>query len=101
MQGGAAILTPRTKVRTGYDLKEKERAERAELAKELAKTTEKQVKHQNKLLKSLQKERSKLERDRKAKERVEVHAQERREIDALKAARAEAKAPKDTQKASK
>jgi hypothetical protein len=98
VQGGAAIITPRAKVRADQDLKERERAE---LEKELAKTTEKQVKHQNKLLKALQKERNKVERDRKAKERAEAHAQERREIDARKAARAEAKALKDAQKASK
>ena len=42
-----------------------------------------------------------MERDRKAKEHAEAHVQERRKIDARKVARAEAKALRDAQKASK
>jgi hypothetical protein len=95
LQGGATWWSPESKARADQRMAA---IEQQQLEEEAAKTTRREIQHQNKLLKVKEKEDNRVRRLREKEERDRKAAESRAQIDARKAARAAQKRDRDAQK---
>lgn len=94
-QGGATFWSPRSKARADQ---RQAVIEQQQLEEEAAKTTRREIQHQNKLLKEKEKEDNRVRRLRLKEERDRRVAESRAQIDARKTAREAQKRNRDAQK---
>jgi hypothetical protein len=95
LQGGATCWSPESKARADQRMAA---IEQQQLEEEAAKTTRREIQHQNKLLKVKEKEDNRVRRLREKEERDRKAAESRAQMDARKAARAAQKRDRDAQK---